>query len=193
MGEHGSGQPDHGLGVFEPHRGGRVRHDEVRIQPRGFGQPLMAGAHGRQILGDHRIRGASPLGLVAQQAADETDVGRSVDKHTDVEQGDQPGRAQHMGALDDDDVRGPHRLASRLTSMVDEGIEGGHDVPPGLQLGEIADHQLMVARRHIVEVERGGIEVGQAGGVAIVGVLAQQHRRTVGQGRDQGLGERALA
>jgi hypothetical protein len=51
----------------------------------------------------------------------------------------------------------------------------------------------VVTRRHIVEVEGRGIEIGLGGGVAIIGVLAQQHRGGRGQGRYQGFGERAFA
>jgi hypothetical protein len=77
--------------------------------------------------------------------------------------------------------------------VVDEGIERGLDVPASLQLGQVAGHEFVVPRRYVVEIEGRGIEIGQARRVAIVGVLAQQHRRAVGQGRDQGLGKRALA
>ena len=153
----------------------------------------MARADGGQILVDDGLGGPAPLGLVAQQAADEPDVGRGVDEHPDVEQVDQRRRAQQVGALDDHHLGRPHRLAARLAPVVDEGIERSHDVAPGLQFRQVADHQLVVAGRHVVEVEGGGVEAGQAGGVAVVGILAHQHGRAGGQGGDQRLREGALA
>jgi magnesium-transporting ATPase (P-type) len=44
------------------------------------------------------------------------------------------------------------------------------------------DNYTTIPRRDVVEVEGGRVEVGQAGRVAIVGVFAQQHGGTVGQG-----------
>ena len=87
VGEHRGGQPHDGLGILETHRRGRVRDHEIGVDPGRFGQSFMPGPDRGPLLGDHRIRCAATLDLVAQQAADEADVGGRVDEDPDVEQG----------------------------------------------------------------------------------------------------------
>ena len=153
----------------------------------------MPGPDGGEILLDHGVGGAAPLGLVTQQAADEADVGGGVDEHPDVEQFDQAGRAQHVGALDDHHLGGAYRFALRLAAVMDEGIDRGGDVASGLQGGEIGDHQFVIAGGHVVEVEGRRVEARQTGRVAIIGILAHQHSGALGQGGDERLRQRALA
>jgi hypothetical protein len=106
---------------------------------------------------------------------------------------DKAGRAQKVGALDDDHVCGADGFAAGLPTMMDEGVDRGGDVAPGLELGKIAHHQFVVARRDVVEIEGRGVEPGQTGGVAIIGILAHQYGCALWQGADKRFGKGALA
>uniref|UniRef100_A0A0N4ZXM2 Transcriptional regulator n=1 Tax=Parastrongyloides trichosuri TaxID=131310 RepID=A0A0N4ZXM2_PARTI len=182
-----------GLRVFQTHGRSGVGDDEVGMDARRFRQPFVAGPDSGEILLNDGFRRAAALGLIAQQAADEADVRRGVDEHLDVEQGRQGGRAQQVGAFDHDHLGGADSFALWLAPVVDEGIDRRRYGLAALQRRQVGDQQIVIARRHVVEIMGRGVEAGNRRGVQIVGIFPQQGGHAVGQGGNKGFGQGALA
>jgi hypothetical protein len=105
-------------GVFECSRRGRGRaalrapavqaalgDDHVGVALARLDEPLVRGAHLVEVLLDHELGCATPLGDVPTKSPDQPDVGGGVDEDLEVEPFAQGPVPEHEDAVDDDDPR----------------------------------------------------------------------------------------
>ena len=131
------------------------------------------GADGGQVLVDDRLGGATALGDVALQAADEADIGIRIDEDLDIEQLAQLGFGKDQDAFHQDDRLWLDADGLRGARVGLEIVDRQVNLTVFLELSDMGYQQAGIQRVGVVEVDAGTLGGSQVAEVFVVSIVRQ--------------------
>src|SRR6266496_2591321 len=151
------------------------RNDYVCITFRGFDKLHMHRSDRSQILLDYRFHGASSFGNVPTQAANESDVVRSIDENFNIHLFEQTRLGKDENTFDDHNrfwLNAP-RLVKPAISL--EIVKRKVDSFACLQFANVVDQQIIVEGIRMIEVGDSMVIQRQIFQITVVGILLNEN------------------